>query len=163
PERLGPGDWRQQRDSAAEKARFFAVTDLADILDVRTREQLADFGFEIVAIDCVDFGGDLQRHPSALGYPDRLINSLLRRDAAEKCKVGRLNGLWHQKLLRQAMMNGAYPAGAGNGPSLGVRNRDHRDRWERGEEVQQIEIVSPLPNLLKHGHMQRIRIVDRAI
>ena len=29
--------------------------------------------------------------------------------------------------------------------------------------MQQIEIVSPLANLLKHGHMQRIRITDRAI
>src|SRR5262249_61232530 len=28
---------------------------------------------------------------------------------------------------------------------------------------QQIEIVSPLANLLEHGHVQRIRIADRAI
>src|SRR5262245_47749708 len=56
------------------KARLFAVADLADILDVRGREQLADFGFEIVAIDGVDLGCDLQWHPTALGYPDRLIN-----------------------------------------------------------------------------------------
>jgi len=30
-------------------------------------------------------------------------------------------------------------------------------------KVQQIEIVSPLANLLEHGHMQRIGIADRAI
>ena len=29
--------------------------------------------------------------------------------------------------------------------------------------MQQIEIVSPLANLLEHGHVQRIRIADRAI
>src|SRR5262249_27272670 len=94
------------------------------------------------------------------------------------------------------MVNGADPACAGNGPPLGVRNRDHRDRGkgsedhlvlrqvkspvERSDEwcglarkqgkwivievkVQQIEIVNPLANLLEHGHVQRIRIADRAI
>src|SRR5262249_19822245 len=70
----------------------------------------------------------LQRYPTALRYPDRLINGLLRRNAPEKGKVGRPNGLWRQKLLRQTMVNGADPPGAGNGPPLGVRNRDHRDR-----------------------------------
>ena len=39
-ERLGPGDGRQQRDGAAEKARLFAVADLADILDVRGASSL---------------------------------------------------------------------------------------------------------------------------
>src|SRR5207245_6007842 len=92
------------------------------------REQLADFGFEIVAVDGVDLGCDLQRHPTALGYPDRLIDSLFRRNAAEKGKIGRRDGLWRQKPLRQAMVNGVDPPGAGNGPPLGVRNRDHRDR-----------------------------------
>ena len=58
-ERLWPGDRRQQRDGAAEKARLFAITDLADILDVRGREQLADFGLEIVAVDGIDLGRDL--------------------------------------------------------------------------------------------------------
>src|SRR5215475_34051 len=91
------------------------------------------------------------------------------------------------------MMNGAYPAGAGNGPSLGVRNRDHRERGEDylmlrqvesamecGDEwcrlsgkkrkriiiemkVQQVEIMSPLANSLEHGDMQRIRVADRAV
>src|SRR5262249_862584 len=119
-ERRRGGDWRQQRDGAAEKARLFGVADLADILDVRGREQLADFGFEIVAIDGVDLGCDLQRHPTALGYPDRLINGLFRRHAGEKGKVGRPNRLWRQKLLWQAMVNGADPACAGNGSPLGV-------------------------------------------
>src|SRR5262249_25285169 len=97
------------------------------------RQQLADFGFEIVAVDSVDLGCNLQRYPTALGYPDCLINGLLRRNAAEKGKVGRLNRLWRQKLLRQAMVNGADPPGAGNGPPLGVRNRDHWDR-RKGRE-----------------------------
>src|SRR5882757_2686417 len=125
---------RHQRDGTAEKARLFAVTDLTDILDVRERLQLADFGFEIVAIDSVDLSCDLQRYPTTLGYPDRLIDSLLRRNAAEKGEVGRRNGLWDQKPLRQAVVNGAHPPGAGNGPPLGVRNRDHRDRGKGRED-----------------------------
>src|SRR5438876_289199 len=154
------------------------------------------FESEIVAINGVDFGCDLQWHPTALGYPDRLINSLFRRNAAEKGKVGRRYGLWRQKPFRQAVVNGADPAGASNGPPLGVRNRDHWDRgkgredhlvlrqvesaMERGDEwcrltgkqgeriviemkVQQIEIRSPLADSLEHGHMQRIRVADRAL
>src|SRR5262249_15988363 len=134
PERFGPGDRRQQRDGPAEKTRFFPGADLADILDVGGRQQLADFGFEIVAIDGVDLGCNLQRYPTALGYPDRLINGLLRRNAPEKGKVGRPNRLWRQQLLRQAMVNGADPPRAGNGPPLGVRNRDHRDRGKGRED-----------------------------
>jgi hypothetical protein len=34
-ERLGPIDRREQSDGAAEKFRFFAVADLADIIDIR--------------------------------------------------------------------------------------------------------------------------------
>jgi hypothetical protein len=30
-------------------------------------------------------------------------------------------------------------------------------------EVQQIEIVTPSPNLLQHGDMQRIGVADRAV
>src|SRR5262249_46251563 len=74
------------------------------------------------------------RHPTALGYPDRLINSLFRRNAAEKGKVGRRYGLWRQKPFRQAVVNGADPAGASNGPPLGVRNRDHWDRRKSRED-----------------------------
>ena len=36
-------------------------------------EQLADFGFEIVAVDGIDLGCDLQRNPTTFGYPDRPI------------------------------------------------------------------------------------------
>jgi hypothetical protein len=36
--------------------------------------------------------------------------------------------------LRQAVVNGAHPPGAGNGPPLGVRNRDHRDRGKGRED-----------------------------
>jgi hypothetical protein len=115
---------------------YRGVVDLADILDVRGREQLADFGFEIVAIDGVDLGCDVQWHPTALGYPDRLINSLFRRNAAEKGKISWRNGLWRQKPLRQTMVNGADPPGAGNGPPLGFRNRDHWDRRKgRGDHL----------------------------
>ena len=56
-----------------------------------------------------------------------ILRAVLRRNAPQKGKVGRPNRLWRQKLLRQAMVNGAGPPGAGNGPPLGVRNRDHRD------------------------------------
>src|SRR6201981_4253650 len=103
---LGPGDGRHQRDRAAEKARLFVVADLADILDVRGCEQLADFGFEIVPVYGIDLGRDLQRDPRALGYPDRLIDSLLRRNAAEKSQVGRRNRLWGRKTLRRPNGNG---------------------------------------------------------
>jgi hypothetical protein len=85
-ERLGPGDRRQQRDGAAEKARLFAVTDFADILDVGGREQLADFGFEIIAGDGIDLSCDLQRYPTAFGYPDRPLDSLFREMRPRKAK-----------------------------------------------------------------------------
>jgi hypothetical protein len=89
------------------------------------------------------FGKIRAGNPRALGYPDRLLNSLLRRDAAEKSKVGRPNGLWRQKPLRQAMVNGADPAGVG---CRLAGNQGKRIVIE--VKVQQIEIVSPLPNLL---------------
>src|SRR5207244_10597770 len=107
PKRFGPGDRRQQRDGTAEIARFFTVADLADILDVAGCQQLADFGFEVVAVDSVDLGCNLQRYPTALGYPDRLINGVLRRNAPEKGNGGRLHRLWCQKVLRLAMVTGA--------------------------------------------------------
>jgi hypothetical protein len=113
---------------APEKARFFAVADLADILDVRGCQRLADFGFEIVAVEGVDLGCDLQRHPATFCDPDCPIDSLSRRDAPEKGKVRRPSRLRCQKALGQAVMNGPDPTGAGNGPPLHVGNRDHRDR-----------------------------------
>src|SRR5262245_19964850 len=122
--------------------------DLADILDVRGREQLADFGFEIVAIDGVDLGCDLQRHPTALGYPDRLINGLFRRNAAEKGKVGRRYGLWRQKPFWQAVVNGADPAGASNGPPLGVRNGDH---WDRGKGREDHLVLRQVESAMERG------------
>src|SRR5262245_4632391 len=64
------------------------------------REQFAYFGFEIVAVDRVDLGCDLQRHAAALGDPDRLIDSLFRRNPTEKGKVPRRNGLRRQEPLR---------------------------------------------------------------
>src|SRR5438876_8169893 len=65
-ERLGPGDRRQQRDGAAEKARLFVITDLADILDVRGREQLADFGFEIDAVQPTMAAGLVPPNPESI-------------------------------------------------------------------------------------------------
>ena len=41
------------------------------------------------------------------------------------------------------MVNGAHPPGAGNGPPLGVRNRDHRDRGKGREDHLALRQVEP--------------------
>ena len=95
----GSGHAHQQRDGAAEKRRFLGVADLADILDVRRNDEVANLGLEIVLVDLVDLGGDLERYPAALGDADRLVDPLFRRDASEKCKIRRSRGLRHEQPL----------------------------------------------------------------
>src|SRR5262249_35801033 len=148
-ERLGPGGRRQQRDGAAEKARLFCVADLADVFDVGGREQFAYFGFEIVAVDRVDLGCDLQRHAAALGDPDRLIDSLFRRNATEKGKVGRRNGLWRQKPLRQAMVNGTDPPAPATGRRCaseieitGIEGKVAKSIWCSGRSSRPCSVVT---------------------
>src|SRR5262249_29083193 len=87
----------------------------------------------------------------------------LRRDAAKKGEVLRLDWQRPQQLLRKSVIDGPDPTGLWKRPALGIRNRNDRHRREGGENrlvIRQIEAT------MKSGHernwlagQQRERIV----
>jgi hypothetical protein len=85
-ERLGPRDRRQQRDRAPEKARFFPVADLAEILERQGAPEAC--GFRIRNSRGRPHRpwrrSSAARHISWLSRSP--IDSLFRRNAAEKAK-----------------------------------------------------------------------------
>ena len=54
------------------------LADLADELDTRLSEERLDFRLEVISVDRVDFGGDLQLHAGSRRYADRPVRRLFR-------------------------------------------------------------------------------------
>jgi len=94
-ERLRPVDGEQQRAGAAEEGGLADVLDLPDEFDERIVEERRDDALDVLAIVCVDLGGDAQRHAHALGHLDGDLGLLLRRQPAEERQV--LAGLGHER------------------------------------------------------------------
>src|SRR5262249_34975136 len=84
---LWPIDGREQRDCTAENMRFLAITDLAQVFDPGSTDQRPNLLFEIVAVDVIDLGGNLERDAAPLRDPDRPIRRFFRRDAAKEGDV----------------------------------------------------------------------------
>ena len=103
------------------------------ILDERQAHQRADLLVEIVAVDLVDLGGDLDRKPAPLGNPNGAIDRFLRRDAPQKRQITRPYGLRGEQMRGQAVVDRLDPAGLRHRPPLGIRNRYHRHRRKRCE------------------------------
>jgi hypothetical protein len=57
------------------------MSDLADVLYVRRRQKLADFGFEIIAVNDIDLGGRELRYLAAVERGLRLPFSLVGKRA----------------------------------------------------------------------------------
>ena len=53
--------------------RFFTIADLTDIVDVRQGKERANLLVEIILIDLIHLGSDLERQPAASGNPDRYV------------------------------------------------------------------------------------------
>jgi hypothetical protein len=73
-ERLRPVDGKEQSDRAAQKVRFFVITDFADVIDERVVHQRANDFIEIVLIGPIDFCRDLERDAASYGNFDRAID-----------------------------------------------------------------------------------------
>src|SRR6266568_2458804 len=80
PEGLRPVDRHEERDRAAQEWRFLGVADLADVLDMGLRHERPDLLLEIVLIDAVHLGRDLEGNSAMSGDADRAVDALLRRD-----------------------------------------------------------------------------------
>src|SRR6202040_3827388 len=60
------------------------LADLADELDMRLSEERLDFRFEVISVDPVDLGGDLQPHAGSRPYADRPGRRPLPGKSAQK-------------------------------------------------------------------------------
>ncbi len=142
---------------------FWASADLADELDVRKLEQRPDLILEVVPVDLVDLGRDLERQAAALRDAHRAVDALLRRDPPEEGKVGRLARLRRQQVPRQAVMDRADPVRLMDRPPLRVRDRHHRHRRERLEHRLMLGQVEPSMQRGDERHVlprhQRERVV----
>src|SRR6185437_5314965 len=88
--RLRPVDRKQQRPRTAEEGRFLIFPDLTHELDIRIVQQGTDLLIEIIGIGVIDFGRNLQRHPSPQRDSDCTIHSLFWRNAAEEGQIAPL-------------------------------------------------------------------------
>ena len=75
-ERLRPIDREQERPRLAQEFGLAALVDLADELDPRIAQQRCDRFAEIVFIDLVDFGCDLQGNAERPCYPNGTVRPL---------------------------------------------------------------------------------------
>ena len=126
-ERLRPVDREQQRPRLAQELGLAALVDLADVLDAWLLQQRLDLGAEVVLVDAIDLGGDLQRQADGAGDRDRAVDALLRRYAAEKREIAaaRLERRLSRS-ARQAVIDGADEVRVGDRRALRVRDRDQR-------------------------------------
>src|SRR5262249_31419344 len=113
-----------------------------DALRYHTHQRL-DLLFEIVAIDLVDLGCNLDRQSGALGNTDGAVDAFLRRNATEKRKIVWLHRLRRQQLRGQTVIDRLDPAGLRHGPALRVRYRNHRYRRERREHRLKLRQIEP--------------------
>src|SRR5262249_41642929 len=120
-EGLGPADGEQEGVRAAEERRLVPLSDLTHELHVRLRGEGTDLGLEVVAIRPVDLRGDPQASAGASGDLDRLVETLLRRNAAEKREVSARTLAVRVRLERQAVVDGTCPREPRQGPALRVR------------------------------------------
>src|SRR5262245_3942634 len=133
----------RRADRPAEEIRFLSIVDLVNIVDERETHQRLDLLFEIVAIDLVDLGCNLDRQSGALGNTDGAVDAFLRRNATEKRKIVWLHRLRRQQLRGQTVIDRLDPAGLRHGPALRVRYRDHRYRRERREHRLKLRQIEP--------------------
>jgi hypothetical protein len=125
-ERLGPVDRQQQGMRAAEESGLFGIADLADHFHARAVHHRLDDGVEILLVDAIHLGGDLQRNAGAPRDGDGAVGPFLGRDAAQERQIARPHGLRRQQVLRQAVIDGAHEVGVRQRPALRVGDGNHR-------------------------------------
>src|SRR5207248_11243987 len=86
-ERLRPVDWKEQSSGAAEQFVFFRMTNFTDELDERFIQQMLDVFVEVVAVDAVDLGRDLELATCSPGNLDRSVYAFFRRNPPEKEQI----------------------------------------------------------------------------
>ena len=82
-ERLRPIDWKKQRTGVTQELVLTALVDLTDVVDARQAEQWFDFGFEVLLVNAIDLGSDLERKADSARDLNGTIYALFRRDASE--------------------------------------------------------------------------------
>ena len=106
-ERLGPVDGEQQAARLAQEARLAALVDLADELDAGLSQQRLDLGLEVLLVDAIDLGRDLQRNADGARDADGPVDALLGRDAADESQVAAARAeRRRQQVARQAVIDG---------------------------------------------------------
>ena len=81
---LAPNDREQQAYRVAEEFAFLSFSYLADELDMRLRQERLNPLSEVLLIDTVNLGRDLQLHASQRSNPDRTRSGAFPRDSAKK-------------------------------------------------------------------------------
>src|SRR5206468_12595568 len=113
-----------ERPRVAEKAYLVGAADLADELDVGSAEQRTNRVLEVLGVDAIDLGRDLEWHADGGRDANRRLDALLGRDASEKREVAAVSATEGVTRGRHAVVHGGAPVGVGERPSLGVADRD---------------------------------------
>src|SRR6266545_3724995 len=88
------------------------------------REVWLDDVFEIVLVDRIDFGRDLERHLERTSYLDRPVRSLLRRDASKEGEVPSGLGVEVEEVKVDTVVDRGQPAARRQGFPLCIANRN---------------------------------------
>ena len=91
-EGLRPVDGEEQRPRAPEKRCLVGLADLTDELDQWIVEQRHHHALEVLPVDGVHLGRDLQRHAGPPRDLDRHVRLLLGRDATQEGQVALVPG-----------------------------------------------------------------------
>src|SRR5207302_7714249 len=109
PERLRPVDRKEQSSGAAEQFVFFRMTNFTDELNEGFVQQMLDVFVEVVAVDAVDLGRDLELAARSPGNLDGPVHSLFRRNPPEKEEIVLRCFLEAERIRLYAMYISYYP------------------------------------------------------
>src|ERR1700730_11181289 len=102
---LRPVHRKQQSGCLAQEFCFLALVDLPDELYARDINERQYIVAEVVFIDLVDLGGDLQRDAGGARYSDCAIRALFRRNPSQEGKVAPLAKRGPMQVGRNAVVD----------------------------------------------------------
>src|SRR6202041_2990957 len=117
------------------------LVDLPDEFDTRAVDKREYFTAEVLFIDLIDLGCDLQWDAGSARNPDRAIGTLFRRNPSEEGKVLSLFEQWPVQVSRNAVLDRRHEFGIGQWFALVVRDRHQRHFAEarvEGPKIPQI-------------------------
>ena len=117
------------------------IPQIPDEFDARAVDKREYFTAEVLFIDLIDLGCDLQWHAGSPRNPDRAIRTLFRRNPSEEGKVSSLPEQRSVQISRNAVVDRRHEFGVGQCFALVVRDSNQRHFAEarvEGPEVPQI-------------------------